>query len=100
MILCLCGALCFVFQKRLKTGYKHFNFLCRSPQLLNYLFHLCQDFTVEHISWGHISKYMDICGSFLLFFFIQFNVPFKIISLIETSQSIGRAKWENPGKTT
>ena len=32
-------------------------------------------------------------------FFFQFNVPFKIISLIETSQSIGGAKreyhWEN-----
>ena len=34
------------------------------------------------------------------FFFIQFNVPFKIISLIETSQSIGGAKREYPGKTT
>ena len=34
------------------------------------------------------------------FFLIQFNVPFKIISLIETSQSIGAAKREYPGKTT
>ena len=34
------------------------------------------------------------------FFLIQFYVPFKIISLIETSQSIGGAKWEYPGKTT
>ena len=33
-------------------------------------------------------------------FFIQFNVPFKIISLIESSQSIGGAKREYPGKTT
>ena len=33
-------------------------------------------------------------------FFIQFNVPFKIISLIETSQSIGGANREYPGKTT
>ena len=33
-------------------------------------------------------------------FFIQFNVPFKIISLIETSQSIGGAKREYHGKTT
>ena len=32
-------------------------------------------------------------------FFIQFNVPFKIISLIETSQSIDGAKREYPGKT-
>ena len=31
---------------------------------------------------------------------IQFNVPFKIISLIETSQSVGGAKREYPGKTT
>ena len=36
----------------------------------------------------------------LTFFLIQFNVPFKIISLIETSQSIGGAKQEYPGKTT
>ena len=32
------------------------------------------------------------------FFFIQFNVPFKIISLIETSQMIGGAKREYPGE--
>ena len=31
---------------------------------------------------------------------IQFNTPFKIISLIETSQSIDGAKQEYPGKTT
>ena len=37
---------------------------------------------------------------FFLFFFIQFNVSFKIISLIETSQSIGGAKREYVGKTT
>ena len=37
---------------------------------------------------------------FFFFFLIQFNVPFKIISLIETSQSIGGAKREYPGKTT
>ena len=33
-------------------------------------------------------------------FFIQFNVPFNIISLIETSQSIGGAKRGYPGKNT
>ena len=38
--------------------------------------------------------------SFFVFFFIQFNVPFKIISLIETSQWIGGAKRKYPGKTT
>ena len=38
--------------------------------------------------------------SFFFLFLIQFNVPFKIISLIETSQSIGGAKQEYPGKTT
>ena len=32
--------------------------------------------------------------------FFQFNVPFKIILLIETSQSIGGAKQEYPGETT
>ena len=37
---------------------------------------------------------------FMFMFFIQFNVPFKIISLIKTSQSIGGAKREYPGKTT
>ena len=36
----------------------------------------------------------------LYFFFIQFNVPFKIISLIGTSQSVGGAKREYPRKTT
>ena len=39
-------------------------------------------------------------SSFCSRLFIQFNVPFKIISLIETSQSIGGAKREYPGKTT
>ena len=34
------------------------------------------------------------------FFLIQFNVPFKIISLIETSQWVGGEKREYPGKTT
>ena len=33
-----------------------------------------------------------------IFFFIQFNVPFKIISLIETSQSIGGRNGRTPGK--
>ena len=37
---------------------------------------------------------------YFYFFLIQFNVPFKIISLIETSQSVGGAKREYPGKTT
>ena len=37
---------------------------------------------------------------FINIFFIQFNVPFNIISIIETSQSIGGAKREHPGKTT
>ena len=37
---------------------------------------------------------------FYFYFFIQFNVPSKIISLIETSQSMGGAKREYPGKTT
>ena len=36
----------------------------------------------------------------LSFFFIQFNVPFKIILLIETRQWVGVAKREYPGKTT
>ena len=35
----------------------------------------------------------------VIFFLIQFNVPFKIISLIETSQWVGGAKHEYPGKT-
>ena len=35
---------------------------------------------------------------YIYIFLIQFNVPFKIISLIETSQSIGGAKREYPGK--
>ena len=35
---------------------------------------------------------------FSFFFLIQFNVPFKIISLIETSQSIGGRNGRTPGK--
>ena len=35
---------------------------------------------------------------FFFFFLIQFNVPFKIISLIETSQSIGGQNGRTPGK--
>ena len=31
-------------------------------------------------------------------FFIQFNVPFKIILLIETSQSVGGRNGSSPGK--
>ena len=43
------------------------------------------------------------CGAYIrapdvFVFFIQFNVPLKIISLIETSQSIGGVKREYPGK--
>ena len=34
------------------------------------------------------------------YYYFQFNISFKIISLIETSQSIGGAKREYPGKTT
>ena len=44
--------------------------------------------------------FVCVCVFFFCFFLIQFNVPFKIISLIETSQSIGGAKREYPGKTT
>ena len=35
---------------------------------------------------------------FFFFFLIQFNVPFKIISLIETSQSIGGRNGRTQGK--
>ena len=34
-----------------------------------------------------ISLYLKVYIQNIVFFFIQFNVPFKIISLIETSQS-------------
>ena len=44
--------------------------------------------------------YFYIFFFFPFFFWIQFNVPFKITSLIETSQSIGGAKRVYPGKTT
>ena len=48
-------------------------------------------------------KVLSLCKiyterNFFFFFLIQFNVPFKIISLIETSQSVGGAKREYPGK--
>ena len=46
-------------------------------------------------------RYKQTCFFFFLFsfFFIQFNVSFKIISVIETSQSVSGAKREYPGKT-
>ena len=40
----------------------------------------------------------DFFFFFFFFFLIQFNVPFKIISLIETSQSIGGRNGRTPGK--
>ena len=48
----------------------------------------------------HFSGSSPLNHIIIIFFFIQFNVPFKIISLIETSLSIGGAKHEYPGKTT
>ena len=48
---------------------------------------------------NHVSVYRTIGPLFFVCFFIQFNVPFEIISLIETSQSIGGTKQEYPGKT-
>ena len=42
---------------------------------------------------------IKVTGSFFFFFFlIQFNVSFKIISLIVTSQSIGGRNGSYPGK--
>ena len=45
------------------------------------------------ISFKYIDDFIDF-----FFFWIQFNVPFKIISLIETSQSIGGRNGSTPGK--
>ena len=61
------------------------------------------DSLVNNLCFFKIEIKSDINVFFLFFFsffLIQFNVPFKIISLIETSQSIGGAKREYPGKTT
>ena len=41
---------------------------------------------------------MTVFCTFFFFFLIQFNVPFKIISLIETSQPIGGRNGRTPGK--
>ena len=51
------------------------------------------------MAWWLMPRTPDPEVGGLLFFLIQINVPFKIISLIETSQSIGGAKREYPGKT-
>ena len=53
------------------------------------------DFTAVKIAVYYISVL-----TYEFIFFIQFNVPFKIISLIETSHSVGGAKRGHPGKTT
>ena len=53
------------------------------------------------IQFVHMETRDVISTNFFFFFFlIQFNVPFKIISLIETSQWVGGAKREYPEKTT
>ena len=44
------------------------------------------------------AAFLDLTYRFFFLFLIQFNVPFKNISLIETSQSVGGAKREYPGK--
>ena len=53
-----------------------------------------------NVDMGDDHAGFPVLNSTFSIFFIQFNVPFKIISLIETSQSIGWAKREYPGKTT
>ena len=44
------------------------------------------------------SIHIKVKSEIFLFFLIQFNVQFKIISLIETSQSIGGRNGRTPGK--
>ena len=56
--------------------------------------------SVECLSLNLLGTFRDLSVVVVFFFFFQFNVPFKIISLIETSQSIDGAKREYPGKTT
>ena len=55
---------------------------------------------ILHMTPGHTKNELIGVVNIYFFFLIQFNVPFKIISLIETRQSIGGAKREYPGKTT
>ena len=69
---------------------------------------LCMIKDVANVAFIRTEFYFQSCLCYILlyiyiyiyFFGIQFNDPFKIISLIEMSQSIGGAKWEYPGKTT
>ena len=57
----------------------------------------CQLYTAERRgSAGQLTCFFFVF--FCFFYFIQFNVPFKIISLIETSQSIGGRNGRIPGK--
>ena len=49
-------------------------------------------------NWPHLWSSLPASIFYLFFFLIQFNVPFKIISLIETSQSIGGRNGRTPGK--
>ena len=60
----------------------------------NRLCQLCTKWYTMH--FGALSLYKCV----FLGFFIQFKTSFKIISLIETSQSIDGAKREYPRKTT
>ena len=54
--------------------------------------------TAKFFSKASLMPPMKVFFVFLVCFFIQFNVPFKIISLIETSQSIGGRNGSTPGK--
>ena len=60
--------------------------------------HLNIKVDIKEVPMGKIlalmSKTTSVWSIIFYLFFIQFNVPFKIISLIDMSQSVGGAKRE------
>ena len=64
------------------------------------IFHGCKKDNFQMKNCNGVVIFAQNIFFFLFFFFflIQFNVPFKIISLIETSQSIGGRNGSTPGK--
>ena len=55
-------------------------------------------FSTFNLYLGIVCNLVDFTNYNYFFFLIQFNVPFKIISLIETSQSIGGRNGRTAGK--
>ena len=87
-VLCACMCVCNVSVE--ESGVK--------AHVLCALMHYCVRACVCNVSVEESGVKAHVLFFFCFCFLIQFNVPFKIISLIETCQWVGGAKRESPGK--